>query len=270
MGTKSLLGAVALVVILSGCASGYQSFYRPAKGATPEAIAKERAAPAPAVPLVERSAPAEPDAVLTAYAKRGYVLIGHSMFNSGRRESEAAAVKQGQKVGADLVLIFNPQYTGSVTTHVPLTTPTTSTSHTTGSATAFGPGGPVTAYGNATTTTYGSKTTYIPRTVDRSDYGAVYFVKQKFAFGAFTRDLNDTERRALETNQGAVVLTVVDGTPAFMADILPGDVVRTINGEPIYNSGRLTEVIAGLKGQNVRIALLRNGQPIQKQVQLNR
>ena len=118
--------------------------------------------------------------VLDAYAKRGYVQIGNAMFNSGRDEPETAAVHQGQKVGADLVLILNPKYTGSVTSSVPITTPTTNLSYTSGTATAYGSGGTVTAYGNSTTTTYGTTTNYVPITVNRSDYGAVFFVKQRF------------------------------------------------------------------------------------------
>ncbi len=269
----SLIRRVSYVIaslLLAGCASGYQSFYTPVDGATPEAIASSRAAPAPATPQVERSRPADPETVTKVYGKRGYVVVGYSSFNSGRNESEAAAVKQGQAVGADLVLIFNPQYTGSVTTNIPLTTPTTTTSYTTASATAYGAGAPVTAYGNATTTTHGSKTTYVPMTVNRSDFGAVFFVKQRVNFGAFTRDLNDTERQDLQTNQGAVVVTIIDDTPAFRADVLPGDVISAIDGATVPNAQGFTRMMGERKGQAITITLVRKGQRIDKAVQLNR
>ncbi len=261
--------AAACALSLVGCASGYSSFYTPATGATPEAIASLRAAPPPATPLLERSAPGNPEAILAAYAKRGYVMIGHSMFNSGSNESEASALKQGVSVGADLVLVLNPQYTGSVTSSIPLTTPTSTTSYTTGSATAYGPGGTVNAYGNSTTTTYGSKTTYIPMTVHRSDYGAVYFVKQRFNLGAFVRDLNDAERQELQTNQGVVVLTIVDDTPAFRADILPGDVILAIDGVRVPNQENFGRMTAERKGKLITVSLSRKGQPLEKTVQLN-
>ena len=237
------LCAAACALSLASCASGYSSFYTPATGATPEAIASLRATPPPTTPLLERSAPGNMEEILAAYAKRGYVMIGHSMFNSGNNESDASALRQGVSVGADLVLILNPQHTGSITSNIPLTTPTTTTAYTTGSATAYGAGGTVRAYGNSTTTTYGSNTTYIPMTVNRSDYGAVYFVKQRFHLGAFVRDLNDAERQELQTNQGVVVLTIVDDTPAFRADILPGDVILTIDDVRVSNQesfGRMT------------------------------
>jgi hypothetical protein len=260
-------------VVLAGCASGYSAFYTPAAGATPEAIASLRATPPPVTPLLERSAPGNSEgnseAILAAYAKRGYAMIGHSMFNSGMNESEASALKQGASVGADLVLVLNPQYTGSVTSSIPLTTPTTTTSYTTGSATAYGSGGTVNVYGNATTTTYGSKTTNIPMTVHRSDYGAVYFVKQRFSLGAFVRDLSDNERQELETNQGVVVLTIVDDTPAFRADILPGDVILAIDGVRVPNQANFGKMTAERKGKLVTVALVRKGQALEKTVQLS-
>lgn len=258
-----------LTLSIGGCASGYEAFYKPSTGATPEAIAAMRVAPPPAMPILERSQPGDPETILAAYAKRGYVNIGYSMFNSGTNESENSALKQGQKVGADLVLVLNPQYTGSVTTSIPLTTPTSTTSYTTGSATAYGPGGPVTAYGNATTTTYGSKTTYIPMTVNRSDYGAVYFVKRRFTLGAFARDLNDSERQELQTNQGAVVLTIADDTPAFQADILPGDIISSLDGVTVSNQAGLYRMLEEHKGKRVVLTLIRKGQRIEKAVQLN-
>lgn len=261
--------AAASSIALVSCASGYSSFYTPAPYATPEAIAAVRVAPPPATPLLERSGPDDPEKIVAAYAKRGYTIIGHSMFNSGTKESEESALKQGRNVGADLVLVLNPQYTGSVTSNMPMTTPTSTTSHTTGSATAFGPGGTVSAYGNATTTTYGSKTTYIPITVHRSDYGAVYFVKQKFNLGAYVRDLNDAERQELQTNQGVVVLTIVDDTPAFQADILPGDVIAALDGVTVPNYARFGPMTEERKGKITKITLIRRGQRIEKSVQLN-
>lgn len=265
---KNASYAIALL-LLAGCVSGYQSFYKPNDVATPEAFAANRVAPAPATPLLERSAPADLDTVEIAYAKRGYAVIGYSAFNSDGHESETAAVKQGQSVGADLVLVFDPKYTGSVTSNIALTSPTTTTSYTTGSATAVGAGGRVTAYGNATTTTTGSKTTYVPITAHYSNFGAVYFVKQRFNFGAITRDLSDSERQELQTNQGGVVTIIVDDTPAFRADVLPGDIIAAIDGVNVPNSDGFTRMLRERKGKSIIVTLVRKGQRIDKVVQLN-
>jgi hypothetical protein len=258
-----------LALMLAGCTSGYKQFYQQAQGATPEVVASRRASPPPAVPIVERSQPGDGQTILDAYGKRGYVMIGQSMFNSGRRESDDAAVRQAQDVGADLVLILNPRYTGSVTSSVPITTPTTSTSYSTGSATAYGAGGAVTAYGSGTTTTYGSTTNYVPMTVHRSDYGAVFFVKQRFGLGVYMRDLNDSERQELQSNKGAAVRLVVDGTPAFDADLLIGDVITAIDGVSVSNAKAFSDLLLERRGRLVSISVIRRGQRIEKSVRLN-
>lgn len=268
---RSVVACLALLVapLLHGCASGYKEFYRPAQGATPELIAARRVSPPPATPIVERSPPDDPQRVLDAYSKRGYAMIGNSSFNSGRAEPEDAAVRQAQQVGADLVLILNPKYTGSVTSNLPFTTPTTSTSHSTGMATAYGPGGSVTAYGSGTTTTYGSTTTYVPVTVNRSDYGAVFFVKHRLGFGIFSRDLSDAERQEYQSNKGAVVRLVIDNTPAFNADILVGDVVTSIDGVAVATSIAFGELLRERSGKLIALSIMRKGNRIEKSIQLN-
>jgi len=258
-----------LALLLTGCASGYREFYQQAEGIRPEVVAARRPSPPPAMPIVERSRPSQGQAILDAYAKRGYVMIGQSMFNSGRRESDEAAVRQAQDVGADLVLILNPRYTGSVTSSVPITTPTTSTSYSTGSATAYGSSGSVTAYGTGTTTTYGTTTNYVPVTIHRSDYGAVFFVKQHFSIGLFYRDLNDTERQELQSNKGAVVRLVVDGSPAFDADILSGDVVIAVDGVSVSSSNAFGELLRDRRGRLISLSIIRRGQRLEKSVRLN-
>ena len=295
------ISCTILALILAGCASGYNTFYKPVDGATSEAIAADRTSPPPAMPIIERRARANGPVSLTAYNKRGYVMIGSSIFNSGRNESETSALKQGQSIGADLVVIFNPEYTGSTTSYVPLTLPSTTTSNTSSSATAYGSGGSVsntsgsatangsggsvtangnattntygsgavTAYGNSTTTTYDTKTTYIPITVNRSDYGALFFIKKHFLFGAAFRDLNDTERQELQTNQGVVVQTIVDDSPAFKADVLTGDVIATIDGVTVPNAGGATRMMDERKGKQITLAIARSGQRIEKSIQLD-
>jgi membrane-associated protease RseP (regulator of RpoE activity) len=261
--------AASLLALLAGCVSGYKQFYQPAQGITPEAIVARRAGPPPSTPMVERSQPGNGQAILDAYAKRSYVMIGHSAFNSGMSESEDSAVRQGKEVGADLVLILNPQYTGSVTSSIPITTPTTATSYSSGSATAYGPGGPVTAYGSGTTTTYGTTTNYVPLTVHRSDYGAVFFVIQRFNLGIFTRDLNDTDLHELQSNKGVYVRLVADGTPAFDADILVGDVITAIDGKSVASEKDMHNLLGERAGKLITVAIVRRGQHIEKSVQLN-
>jgi PDZ domain len=256
-------------LLLGACASGYQEFYVPMQGNDPASIATLRVAPPPKTPLVERGSSHNPLDFQDNYLKRGYFVIGYSSFNSGESKSDEDAIKQGQVVEADLVLILNPKYTGSVTTSIPLTTPTTSTSYSTGSASVYGPGGPITAYGSGTTTTYGTSTMYVPITVQRSNYAAVYFVKQRFILGAHFRDLNDSERQELQSNRGAVVRLIVDDTPAFNTDILVGDVITSVDDVPISNTQGMHELLDQKRGKQVTLRIFRHGNRLEKAVQLN-
>lgn len=266
---KYIFAFVLLPTLLAACVSGYQQFYRPSPWATPEKVASSRAAPAPKTPLVERARPLGGGALLKAYARRGYAMIGQSTFNSGQPQPVSFAIEQGKAVGADLVLILDPTYTGSESTVVPITTPTSTSSYSTGTATAYGSGGSVTAYGTSNTTTYGTSTAYVPVTIRRFNYGALYFVKTRVVLGAFFRDLNDTERQQLQSNKGVFVTVVVDGTPAFTADILAGDIIVSVNDVRVVDSKQLHDLLKENKGKQVRITLYRNGKQIEKVVHLN-
>lgn len=255
-----LFGQVAL-------ADGYEKFYTPNPNATPAQVAKIRVNPAPETPQLAQFSDS-PQAIIEAYVRQGYFPIGYSNFTSGWAAKSKNAVKQGKRVGADLVVVVNPTLTSSVTTAFPLTTPTTQTTYHTGQATAYGPGGTVNAYGSGTSTTYGSKTTYIPYTVNRYEYGAIYFVKRKFLLGVLGRSLNDTERQRLQSNSGLVVQTVPEGTPAFVNDILPGDILLRINGHPVAGEEAFSNLVEQFAGTRVELSIDRNGQQITKSVQL--
>ena len=229
-----------------------------------------RAAPPAGKPIVERVASSGTDAraLSDGYFRRGYHFIGNSSFNSGRHESESAALQQGQKVGADLVLIMTPQHTGSETVIIPMSTPTTSTSFSTATATAYGSGGVVNACGSGVTTSYGTTTTMVPVTVRRTDYSAWYFIRRKYLFGVLWRDLNDQERQERQSNKGVVVRVIVEDSPAFRADILPGDIILAVNGEPVLSQRSLSDFLLARTGQLVSVSLYRRGRQIEKSVQL--
>lgn len=256
-----------LVLALGGCANGYQQFYRPVPGVTPENIVKIRAAPPPATPLVDHI-PAFDKSVLKRYTKYGYVAIGYSSFNSGMEQSDNFAITQGRAVGADLIVIANPKYTGSVTTSVPITTTTPITSYSSGSATAYGSKGFVNAYGIGTTTTYVPQTTYVPITINRQNYGAIYFIKPRIVLGALSRNLNDLERKSLQTNKGAVVTAVINDSPAFNADILIGDIITGINGQAVTSNHEFRSVLDANAGHTITLSVLREQKHLEKSVQL--
>ena len=127
----------------------------------------------------------------------------------------------------------------------------------------------VTAYGNGTSTTYGTTTNFIPVTIHRTNYSAGYFIKQKTILGVQARDLNDKERQELGTNKGVVITLIVDDSPAFKADLLPGDIVISINETPISSMSQLSKSILERSGNLITLGIIRNGRSINLPVQLN-
>lgn len=79
----------------------------------------------------------------------------------------------------------------------------------------YGSGGTANVYGSSTTTTYGSRTTYVPVTTHRYDFQAIYLVKSKYALGAQFVALSDEERAQIQSNRGVKIIEVVNDTPAF-------------------------------------------------------
>lgn len=266
-----ILLSIATATLLSGCANGYKQFYTAAPNANSEVIAKNRAAPPLVEPVVERSGPPpDHDAFVNSYRRRGYELLGASEFISGSTHKDEQAIQQAKDIGADLVVIIIPQYQGSTTENVPLTLPTTTTSYSSGTATAYGRGGTVTAYGSGTTTTYGTSTTYIPVTTHRNHYGAAFFAKMKTNIGLNFRPLNGEERQELQTNQGVVVAVVVEDSRAFHADFLEGDVVVAVDDVKVTGLSGFRSLMESKLGTEVTFNILRKGKAINKVLNLGK
>lgn len=256
----------------TGCASEYKTNYRYANGVTQKWIDSIRENPIPMTPYVEHiSSPnTDADTFYKPYIKRSYLLIGGSFFNSTQSITDNEAIEQGNDIGADLVVIFNPRYIGSTTNQVPFSVPTTTSSFTNSTATAYGSSGIVNAYGTSRTTTYGSQTTFAPITVNHVDYGALYFIKARHPLGALTRELTDSERKFNETNKGAVVKVIMDNSPAFYNDILVEDVITEINGISILDKKSYTAAVYSNINKLIKIKIIRNGKPIEKEIQLTK
>lgn len=259
--------AMCALVLLTGCSNGYQQFYRPNPGIDAATIAAHRAGPAPATPLVDHIGSFSPQ-VYSAYGSNGYFPIGYSDFTSGRVPSASAAITQGKAVEADLVVVIDPKYLGSQSSVIPITTPNNSTSYTSGTATAYGSGGSATAYGSAVTTTYGTKTDYVPITIQRFEYGALYFVKVKTGWGVYATVLSDSQRQLLQSNHGLSINIVVRGSAAYESDILPGDILLSMAGQQLSMPADLRTIELQHLGQTVPVLLYRNGQVITKNTTL--
>ena len=185
----------------------------------------------------------------------GYVMIGYSSFNAGEVD-ENEAISQAKKVHASVVYIYT-NYTNTNSGAMPLTLPSTTTSTTTFNS------------GTAYTTTRGTSTTYIPYHTRRYDYVATYWVKinpKKILLGTRIADLTTEARQEIGSNKGMMVVAVINGSPAFDADIIRGDILRKIGDIDIYNGETYTEALERYKGQSVTVLISRKGTNIEKKV----
>jgi len=267
------LSVLGLVLSVSGCVNVYSDHYQQANAVDVSQLMANRAAPPPEDPIIERIAPlATPeqrDAFMASYLRRGYGFLGESGFHATDGDiKESLAVDQARELKADLVAIFSPLYTGSTTEtenrRVPIRETTTETVN---DSKVKGSKGTVKASDKSTTTTTVTAIRQVNVTYDHFEYRAAYFVKQKAGFGIHTRELDDSERKKLQTNKGVHVVVVVNNSPAFMADVLPDDIILTMNGQPVTGPS-MEEALRTAAGQKVDFLIVRDGKKLTKTVQL--
>ena len=254
---------LSLYLVLTACANPYEKFYRgvPDARTTPNYIPSTEPLKIYATNDFVRDA--------EVLGVKGYAAIGESSFTAGSdKATEEQLKQQATKIGAQAVLI-STKYAGTISGAIPITLPNNTTSYTSGNATAYGPNGSVTAYGNATTTTYGTQTTMMPYSVQRSSFDAVYFIKRKYSLGVQTQALTDDERKLIQTNSGVHVKFVIEGTPAYTADIFKGDLILKLGEDRVQSTDQFSSLAAKYRGQLVTVTIYREGKLIEKQVQLN-
>lgn len=245
---RLLITTVALIAATGAYANDWQKFYTPVQSALFLAAAT---VPPEVVPTA-----GDIESDVRQMWRRGFGAVGYSSFNSPNSKV-SDAVKWAGKLKARYVVVAT-QLSSSTTASIPITVPTSTTSVTNGQATAYGSGGYASGNYSGTTTTYGSQTSYIPFTVNRFNKMAVYFaaVEQKGS-GALVRELNQQEVTQYETQRGFVIRAIRDGSPAYASNLLPGDVVLHVNGQP----ADMTNWQAAIRSKEpITIQLIRNGQ----------
>lgn len=250
------------LLVLAGCANPYATSYKSLSDS--EYIAANRTAPAPALPVVAYGS--NPIQDVQSYYENGYEALGFSMF-SDKLSNQQKAVQQGQTVGADLVVYYQPIYQRTDTTAVPLSLPTQQAVSSYSQATAYNnSGGSATAYGSSYGTISGQQWTVVPVSRDTYFQTATYYVKTNQPLGLHFRAPTATEAQALGTQRAVVITAIVRGSAAYQSDFLPGDVILKADNLTVDQIPDSAEFARARRGKTVDVLMVRNGSPMVKKL----
>lgn len=248
------LTVAAVFLLLAGC-NAYSGHYEPVI-TTEQLTADPHFIPYNGEPQV-RESKADPYQDYLHQLEDGWQLIGTSAFRAiDVRLSLAAA--QGQTVKAEQVIVYKT-WAGTSSGVTPITTPTTQTSYVAG---AVG----TTMY-NGAVTTFGTRTDYIPYTNTLYEHLATYWVRcRPGGLGAFMRDLETADKQQIGSNKGARIIAIMRNSAAYRADLLPGDIVTEIDGQPVTDYQSARDLVATTYGRTVNFVVFRNGGYVTKPV----
>lgn len=238
------------VIFISGCASnGYKDFYKPIRDVN-------------SLTDIQKLEPDEEPIIITSndlnkdiytLRSKNYIPLGFSSFNGGKEDIENAK-DQAKKIGATLILATS-SYTNTQTSTSTLLLPDNKTTYHNGLTSSN------TTYSNnygkeigksssngsyiGTSTTYGTKAIPFTTSQRRYDQTAAFFVKstKKLRFGLGTTDIPQEVRMQIKRNTGAMINIVFEDSPAFYANLFPGDVIISIDDIEIKDPDHGVEVM---------------------------
>ena len=268
-----IITSIILLILLSACVAPHDKFYTKITPAQMEVFLLPYSGH---TEYVNVSSKKELDATSNKLLERGYAMLGYSSFEANAGDYSASLKSKATEVQADVVTVFT-ESAGTLNTVAPILNYTpgqNSTTYSSGTvnATAHNNYG-ATAYGTAnysglsTTTSPGTfNTSYVPIQVLRLNNSALYWRKRVYIFGANYEQLTPEIRQQLEQNNGIVITLIVENTPAFLANILVGDIMLKIDGEAIISPDDFSAKSRQKAGRKVSIELIRKG--VKKTIEL--
>lgn len=217
--------------------------------------------------------------------RSGHLLVAYSGFSAEGIALESVKT-QAQALGAAVVLVQS-KFAGLETELRAVTTRTSggvATSVASGSVTAtqqgststqaLGSGGHASASGmySGTGSAYytGSgftilpsraTTEFVPFSKRQYDNQITYWRKRRpNALGVYCDYLPESLRRELQRNTGAYVIGLEEAGPAFMANVLVGDVIVAVDSAPVNIPSDIQLAAESARGRSAEIEVLRAGQ----------
>jgi len=278
MKTRTTLLFPFLGIILCACTNPFTQFYVDGTRGVDPATLANRLEPFSNNPQIFTGSN-DPMTDSQHMLEKGYTLLGYSDFNDSKNVTQKQMMDQATNVGADMVIFYSKfSHTETGVAAFPVFTPgTTSTTNSFGQSTAnaYGTGGTATAQGTysgtSTTQTPGTfSTSYVPYQRQVYEYGASFWRKSKPAIlGAVVQPLPDTLRAQLQRNTGVVIIAVMNDSPAFLANLLRGDVIIGIGDNSVSTPEEFSNALQVNKGKKVVVTFIRDGKNESLEVQLN-
>lgn len=252
-----------MIVTLSGCANPFkQSYVSRLEGQPLSAVPGLDPQPGPVRVMRTPNLQAAAEELL----EEGYAMVGYSLFTATAVD-EGQARQFAQELDADVVLLTR-DFAGVDVDYYPTTVATPYYWDHWGYGPGFGPHfgrwGPHRYLGS------GFSTAYVPYAVNRYAYYASYWVKRASpVLGAIVSNLPPELRQKLERNAGVVVRVIVRGSPAWEANLVPGDVITAVAGEAVSDAESYQRLTERHAGETVRLTVLRDGKERLMEVRLN-
>jgi len=204
-------------------------------------------------------------ASMNEWRRNRFFPLGGSSFQAPL-QSASSLVRFGTGLGATHAT-YERKYLRTNSGVMPLTMTTPTTSYSSGSI--YTPSGTASYSG----TTYGTQTTttMMPYSIDRYSHNIIYwapFVGTP-ATGVIPSDLSSEDTVRFNRNTGALVDVVVKETPAFYANILPGDLIIQIDETLMSSAQDYADFVSSNRGKEVIILLLRNGETQEVRLRIN-
>lgn len=186
---------------------------------------------------------------------KGYIPIGYSSF-TGYFYGFEQAKEHAAQIGALLVIAkVGDKTTKQGEYYVPVETETTSTTQGKINNKKF----------TATTKTKETTTQTVNYTRVWYDQFASYYVLRnidKIKLGIILANLSQEQKIAAQRNIGVSAYVIIENTPAYFANVLPGDVIIELNGEQVIDvqdfEGKIDKIADSSK--NITLKIIRNGQ----------
>jgi len=191
------------------------------------------------------------DSVFLKYLADGYVVIGFADFWNESDLTLNMIKKVAKEKGASVVLYYK-EYLGSRTSAIALDTPTTNTTYHQGNVMG---NGLYNSYNyTGTSTTHGTKTTYVPITLHRNAHQLFFLAHSNWCeqsdLGIIYNNLDINDRYQSDSNQGVKVFIVCNNSPAFAGNLMPGDVITKVNQIKIADVNHMDQMLIQAKGFN--------------------